>query len=56
MSISPVPRAPDFLDALPQPERDLPFSSSAMIEGRFERRLKRRDESNLNARSAETAD
>jgi len=27
-----------------------------MIEGRFERRLKRRDESNLNARIAETRD
>jgi hypothetical protein len=56
MSISPVPRAPDFLDALPQPERGLPFSSSAMIEGRLERPLKRRDESNLNANIAETRD
>jgi hypothetical protein len=34
----------------------LAFSSSAMIEGNFERRLKRRNESNLNARIAETGD
>jgi hypothetical protein len=47
---------PIFLDALPLLERDLPFSSGAMIEGRFERRLKRRDESNLNGRDAETGD
>jgi len=34
----------------------LPFSSGAMIDRRFERRLNRRDESNLNGTIAETYD
>jgi hypothetical protein len=56
MSLSPVPRAPDFFSMrFPSPS-GLAFSGAAMIEGRFERRLKRRDESNLNAGIAETGD
>jgi hypothetical protein len=45
-----------FLAALPQPERFFPIPSGAMIDRRFERRLKRRDESNLNGAIAETRD
>jgi hypothetical protein len=48
-------KRPIFSLRFPNPS-GLPFSSDAMIAGRFERRLKRRDESNLNGVSAETSD
>jgi len=45
-----------FAMRFPSPGQSIVSPSDAMIEGRFERRLKRRDESNLNACIAETGD
>jgi hypothetical protein len=55
MSLSPVHERSIPPKRSPSPSR-LPFPGVAMIDRRLERRLKRRDESKMNAPAVETDD